>query len=126
MRIPALKAENVQRLRKLVAEVPTEMRDAARAERRKLIQMDKEMPGSSAYAVARGALNGNAKLAEYVDVLNAKNATSFYQRQPIGKVVNPAPITEEKNSLQYVSASMAKETADAQLREDYIANQLLK
>ena len=34
MQIPALKASNVQELRKLVKQVPTELRDLARMERR--------------------------------------------------------------------------------------------
>ncbi len=126
MRIPALKAANVQNLRKLVDKVPTELRDAARAERKNLIRMEKEMEGSSSYAVARGALNANAKLAEYVDKLNAQSATSFYQRQPMGKIVNPAPVAQEERSLQYVSASMIEDTANSQLQHDYMAKKLLK
>ena len=126
MIIQAVKAQNVQKLRKLVSQVPTEIRDAARAERRKLIQMDKAMPGSSAFAEARGALNSNAKLAEYIEKLNAKSAASFYQRQPMGKLTTPVNAVEEKRSLQYVSASMAEETANSQIKNDYIAKELLK
>ncbi len=126
MRIPALKAENVQILRKLVDKVPVELRNAARAERKNLIRMEKEMEGSSSYAVARGALNANAELAAFVDKLNAKSAVSFYQRQPIGKIVNPAPVAQEKRSLQYVSASMIEDTANSQLQNDYMAKKLLK
>ena len=126
MRIPSLKAENVQSLRRLVKQVPVELRDTARGERKRLIQMDKEIEGSSAYAVARGALNANARLAEFVDKLKSKSAVDFYQRQPVGKVVNPVPVAQEKRALQYVSASMAEDTANSQLAHDYLANKLLK
>ncbi len=126
MKIPALKAENVQNLRQLVKKVPVEIRDIARKERQNLIKMDKEMPGSSAYAIARGALNGNADLAKVVDVLNSKNAVNFYQRQPIGKIVNPKITPEEPRELHYVSASMIQDTANSQMKNDYMAKILNK
>lgn len=126
MKIPALKAENVQGLRKLVTQVPTEIRDAARAERRRLIQMDREMPDYSSFAITRGALNSNQRLAKVVDELKTKNASSFYQRQPMGEIVNPPKVAEQKRSLQYVSASMAEETANSQIENDYLAKELLK
>lgn len=82
MNIPKLKSENVQQLRKLVAEVPKEVRDLARIERRYLQKMDAAYPSSSSYVISRGGLYNNTKLAQTIDKLNSKNAAEFYQRQP--------------------------------------------
>lgn len=82
MRIPALKASNVQELRKLVKQVPTELRDLARMERRHFMKMDAKYPDSSAYAIARGGAYNNSRLAQVVDELRQKNAAEYYNKQP--------------------------------------------
>lgn len=82
MRIPALKASNVQELRKLVKQVPTELRDAARIERREFLKMDAKHPDSSSYAISRGGAQAASKLAKFIDELRSQNATEFYNKQP--------------------------------------------
>lgn len=98
MNIPKLKSENVQQLRKLVTEVPKEVRDLARMERRYIQQMDTAYPGSSSYVLSRGGLYNNTKLAQTVDNLNAKNAVEFYQRQPSAQKVSTEAIEVVKAS----------------------------
>lgn len=82
MRIPSVKASNVQELRKLVKQVPTELRNAARKERREFLKMDLTQPGSASYVIARDGAQEASKLAKFIDELRLQNATEFYNKQP--------------------------------------------
>lgn len=118
MKVPSVRAENVQSLRNLVKKVPAQLRDKARAERQAVIRMEKQSEGSSSYAISRGALNSNATLSEFVK----KVQSTFFQRQPIGNIAVNKTVPKQKplTKTQYVSAAMGEETIGKQLANDYI------
>ena len=79
MFVQHIQKSNIQQLRKMVHQVPTELRNLARAERQHLIKMDMQKPGTASYVFSHGEATKNNVLKQVINELRAKNAETFYK-----------------------------------------------
>lgn len=100
---PKVNSTGMQELRSIINKVPTNLRNLARTERREIQKLELQQPGTASYVLSRGGLENNAKLSELIKTLKAKNASAFYQRQPMGAFESAAQST---NATAVVKADM--------------------
>ena len=81
MFVQHVQKSHIQQLRKIIHQVPTDLRNMARAERQHLIKMDMKKPGTSSYVFSHGEATKNNVLKQIINELRAKNADSFYKLQ---------------------------------------------